>query len=135
MESPGTFIPLNLLYPSTVSVPYTSASVALAAVHVIVKATGVWSLMNHAALASSTRNLLTLVSLFVLIGGLQLGVSVGFNDPFVDRMSLLINILTGIGQLIVQYGVAVLIAYVVRVREPADAKSTPVNCPALPESA
>lgn len=124
MESPGSFIPLNFLYPSTMSVPYQSALVALAAIHVIVKVTGVWSLVNHTVLASSTRYLLTLVSLFILIGGLQLGGSVGFNDPFVDRMSLLMNILTGIGQLIVQYGVAVLIAYVVRVRRPADAKST-----------
>ena len=117
MESPGTFIPLNFLYPSTVSVPYQSALVALAAIHVIVKVTGVWSLVNHTVLASS-RYLLTLVSLFILMGGLQLGGSVGFNDPFVDRMSLLMNILTGIGQLIAQYGVAVLIAYAVRVREP-----------------
>ena len=124
MESPGTFIPLNFLYPSTVSVPYLSVLVALAAVHVIVKVTAVWLLVNHTALVSSTRNLLTLVSLFILVGGLQLGVSVGFNDPFVDRMSLLINILTGIGQLIAQYGVAVLIAYAVRVRRLADAKAT-----------
>ncbi len=128
MESPGTFIPLNFLYPSTVSVPYSSVLVAMAAVHVIVKAAGVWSLVNQGTITSSMRNLLTLVSLFILIGGLQLGVSVGFNDPFVDRMSLLINILTGIGQLIIQYGVAALLAYAVRVREPLDRKgrrSTP----------
>ena len=118
MESPGTFIPLNFPYQSTVSAPYSLVLVALATIHVIVKATGVWSLVNHTALASSTRNLLTLVSLFILMSGLQLGVSVGFNDPFVDRISLLINIMTGIGQLVVQYGVAVLIAYAVRVREP-----------------
>ena len=47
MESPGTIIPLNLLYPSTVSVPHSSALVALAAVHVIVKGTAVWLLVNH----------------------------------------------------------------------------------------
>ena len=135
IESPGTIIPLNFLYPSTVSVPYFSALVGLAVVHVIVKGTAVWLLVNHAAFASSTRNLLMLVSLFILMGGLQLGVSVGFNDPFVDRMSLLINILTGIGQLIVQYGVAALIAYVVRVREPLCGRATSVNGPVLPERA
>lgn len=130
MESPGTIIPLNLLYPSTVSVPYFLALTALAAVHVIVKVTGVWSLVNHKVLASSTRNLLTLVSLFILIGGLQQGVSVGFNDPYVDGVSLLFNMAYGIGQLIVQYGITIAIVYFVRVRKPADGKSTLVNVPA-----
>ena len=107
----------------------------MAAVHVIVKTTGVWSLVNHVALASSTRNLLTVVSLFILLGGLQLGVSVGFNDPFRDRVSLLINTLTGVGQWVVQYGVVAVIVYVIRIREPIDCKSTPVNGPAWPERA
>ena len=76
-----------------------------------------------------------LVSLFILMGGLQLGVSVGFNDPFVDRTSLLINILIGIGQLAVQYSVAILVAYAVRVREPLYGRATPTNRPALPDRA
>ena len=135
MEYPGTIIPLNLLYPSTVSVPYFSALVALAVVHVIVKGTAVWLLVNHTALASSTRNLLMLVSLFILMGGLQLGVSVGFNDPFVDRISLLINILMGVGQWVIQYGVAVLIVYAVRVRRPLDGEGAPLDHLASPERA
>ena len=134
IESPGTFIPLNFLYPSEVSAPYSSVFVALAAVHVIVKVAGVWSLVNHTVLTSSARNLLTVVSLFILLAGLQL-VSVVFNDPYVDGMSLLFNMASGIGQWVVQYGIAIAIVYVVRVRKPADGKSTPVNVPAYPERA
>ena len=120
VESWGTFIPLNFLYPSFVSAHSTSVFAALAAVHVVVSAIGVWSLVNHTALASSTRNLLAVVALFVLLGGLQLGVSVTFGDPYRDGMSLLLNTVFGVGQRIVQYGAAALIVYAVRIRRPAE---------------
>ena len=118
VESPGTFIPLKFLYPSFVSAPSTPVFAALAVVHVIVSAIGVWSLVNCTALASSARNLLTVVALFVLLGGLQIGVSVAFSNPSYQT-PLLLNTLIGIGERVVRYGVPSLIVYAVRIREPA----------------
>ena len=135
LDTPGALLPLEFLYPSLDSAPFTTVFIPLAVVHVIVRAIGVWSFVNYTILESSARNLLAVFCLFIVVGGLQLSVPYAFNDPYRDGISMLLTSLFGIGQWAVQFGVPVLIVYAVRVREPFHGKPTPVNGPPSPARA